>query len=385
MKIGFAFFCILILCISACFSPLSDNNGSITLSVPGQSASRSVVTDSEASQFLRYDYIMSGPGKTITGSFSHTQNVKVSVIPGKWTISINAYGKKYGDQIQTEIVLRGTGITEINVRAGQNTQAIVPMVTTTEVTSWNDLVTAVAGTPYNNREEVVIIKNNLTATSSAMIDRKITILTDGSPAIIQRDPGFTDQFFYIDSSGYLALGKAGYSPNTLQIDGNESSMTVGVEVNKALITMYSGGTLIMNDGVTLKNNYNNYTYGGGYGAGVEISKGTFIMNGGLINNNKTLMAGAGVCINASLDSTCTFTMNGGSITGNSLTGGSSKGGGIYLYSYSGSTTGTVEFILNNGIISGNTAISGGGVYYEGARAIFTQNGGTIIDSIYNGP
>lgn len=99
------------------------------------------------------------------------------------------------------------------------------------------------------------------------------------------------------------------------------------------------------------------------GRGVSVSKnGTFTMYGGSITGNTE----GGVFVGSNR----TFTMNGGSITGNTVTG---SGGGVYVAS-------GAEFTMNGGEISGNTSSSyGGGVYvYNGAE--FTMTGGSITDN-----
>ena len=84
---------------------------------------------------------------------------------------------------------------------------------------------------------------------------------------------------------------------------------------------------------------------------------------GIITGGNTSFGGA-VCV----PSSGTFTMNGGTISGNTSV---SSGGGVYVSSSS-------TFTMNGGIISGNTSvISGGGVYIINEGSTFTMNGGTI--------
>jgi hypothetical protein len=86
------------------------------------------------------------------------------------------------------------------------------------------------------------------------------------------------------------------------------------------------------------------------------------MDGGEISGNRY----GGVSVNSS----GTFTMNDGKISGNN----SSKGGGVLLQN-----SGTI-FIMNGGEISGNTAsYDGGGVYQQ--QGTFTMNGGVISGNI----
>jgi hypothetical protein len=302
------------------------------------------------------------------------QRVTVSVIPGNWTITLKAYGKKHGDQTEREIALRAMGSTNILVRSGQNESAVVEMVTTTEITDWDDFVVAVSGDPYNDREEIIIIKNDLTVTEMARINRKITILTDGVPVTVKRGDYFGQQFFYIDPNARLVLGKEGLAPGMLVFDGNDGEM--GVTVSKAIITFYSAGTVIMNDGVRITKNSNNYKLGPAAGGGVEMTNGTFIMNGGEITRNSAARGG-GVYINASLESATTFTMNGGYITNNYV---NFDGGGVYMQGGSYPQT----FTITKGTISDNFANVFGHGLFIGYGSTFINNGGTISDDINYG-
>ena len=120
----------------------------------------------------------------------------------------------------------------------------------------------------------------------------------------------------------------------------------------------SGGTFTMNGGTIVGNTATN---GSG---GVYVDGGTFTMNGGAISGNTVSYAGGGVCVAWS----GTFTMTGGTITGNT----GEYGGGVYV---SGST-----FTMEGGTIVGNTASKdGGGVYVEDGT--FTMKDGAITNNI----
>ena len=93
--------------------------------------------------------------------------------------------------------------------------------------------------------------------------------------------------------------------------------------------------------------------------------------GGYVTGANTSQWGAAVCIeNGGL-----FTLNGGTIIGNTMSG-SMGGGGVALKGYSGD-----RFVMNGGAIIGNTITNGwgGGIYiHEGAS--FTMNGGVIKEN-----
>jgi uncharacterized repeat protein (TIGR02543 family) len=125
----------------------------------------------------------------------------------------------------------------------------------------------------------------------------------------------------------------------------------------------SGGTFTMSGGTISGNK------GSTDGGGVSVGSGTFMMSGGTINGNtisNNENGGGGVYVGSG-----TFTMSGGTISGNTASGGNghgARGGGVYV---AGGT-----FTMGGGTISGNTASQGGGgVYVRGG--IFTMGGGTI--------
>ena len=133
------------------------------------------------------------------------------------------------------------------------------------------------------------------------------------------------------------------------------------------------GTFTMDGGTITGNN-------AGYGGGV-YNVGTFTMNGGTISGNKATNYGGGV------DNYGTFTMNRGTISGNNAT---KEGGGVYNYktftmrggtitgnkatNYGGGVDNYRTFTMTGGTIEGNNAYYGGGVYNDGT---FTMTQGTI--------
>ena len=129
----------------------------------------------------------------------------------------------------------------------------------------------------------------------------------------------------------------------------------GVFVSYGIFNMYDGE--ITNNSCGLS------------GGGVYVDRGTFNMSGGEISSNISGESGGGIELSSSI-----FTMTGGSISQNKAEYGY-YGGGIDV-SY-GST-----FTMNGGTITGNTSCTGGGVYVGTAvenygNNTFNMNGGTI--------
>ncbi|MCL2805018.1 MAG: LuxR C-terminal-related transcriptional regulator [Treponema sp.] len=149
----------------------------------------------------------------------------------------------------------------------------------------------------------------------------------------------------------LELGKPGME-NELVIDG--SYLHSGLHANAPLIAL-SGpdARLLMHDNVFLQNNYNNG----------DVSLSSFFENGG------------GVIIRTAGDlgnQQAQFVMKGGTIRGNTndVPTYMAYGGGVQIVAYG-------IFIMEGGVIMGNTArVSGGGVAV-GGRGTFKKTGGII--------
>ncbi|MHC6201599.1 fibronectin type III domain-containing protein [Breznakiellaceae bacterium SP9] len=179
----------------------------------------------------------------------------------------------------------------------------------------------------------------------------------------------------ISGSGALFVVYSGVTltlDNNITLKGNNSNTTELVSIqNSSALVMNNGSKIIDNTsggGVRVDSRgtftMNGGTISGNTDGGLSVFGGTFTMNDGTISGN-TSGEGGGVWISSG-----TFTMNGGTISGNTASGG----GGVKI---GGGSTAT--FTMNGGTISGNTASFGGGVYvliYNGGGA-FTMNGGTI--------
>jgi len=127
----------------------------------------------------------------------------------------------------------------------------------------------------------------------------------------------------------------------------------------ALISVW-GGTLVMNNGTTIRNNTLSAPHVGG---GVFVSNnGTFIMNGGIINNNTVAASGGGVFVAAG----STFTMNSGTISDNTAF----RGGGILAGG---------AFTMHGGAVSDNIANNSGG----GVQGPLTLGGSSVINNNIN--
>jgi hypothetical protein len=179
-------------------------------------------------------------------------------------------------------------------------------------------------------------------------------------------------FEYRGSVNITVVLKGDGTNRTIRLRSNDTMFTVKPDVTLILdnnitlqghrresgaMVVVEGGMVTMNAGATITGNI--ATGSNLYGTGVWVgNRGTFIMNGGTISGNTVSNGGGGVAVWG------TFTMNGGIISGNTA----SRGGGVYV---DGGT-----FTMRGGTITGNTGNTGGGVY-RGTDGNFIINGGTI--------
>jgi hypothetical protein len=237
-----------------------------------------------------------------------------------------------------------------------------------------------------------------------------------------------------------ALSYPGRDNITVRLSGSGGEKIISLAGDRPLLTISSGATLILDNGITLRGQSSNtsslvYVTGGtlimnegvkitGNGGGGVLAYGTFSMAGGEISGNAgrgveghLTMTGGKISGNAGGGVSAThgiFRMTDGEISGNgntvsngggvfvppdgffSMEGGkiygntASKGGGVYVtlnFIWNGPFLSRLigEFIMKGGEISGNTASAeGGGVYVyalllEGKyqSAIFEMSGGKI--------
>ena len=344
-KLIFVYFVAIALVLGACFSPWKDDEGIFSVSIGGQD--RSAWNNTDILAELAHTITLSdGPGPEQTReNVKYGDTVYFSVTPGRWTITITAslYGEIYA-----------TGSQPVDIKSGRNGAIAIKMTPVTsggsEEPGETDIITVTNGDDegegslrwaMRNSPEVItiIIKNNvniitlndtLPALSFEIGTKSVTIKAE-KEVTIQRGSDCLYQLFSVGGGGTLIMGGAGSAK--IIIDGNN------INAQTPLIDIAGPGAFIMNDGVMLQNNKNNGPNGGG---GVAVSNGgTFTMKGGTISGNTAANGGGGVAVLVS----GTFIMSGGEISNNITSG---QGGGVYVGAGG-------EFFITNGIIWGKGA------------------------------
>jgi hypothetical protein len=213
-------------------------------------------------------------------------------------------------------------------------------------------LTVPAGVTLDLTKETLQLANNAVFTVNGTVNAKAEGINidsaAASPATINGSGTI-----YLKSKGRLLNIGGG---KKLTLDGGT---LVGLaDNNNSLVGIGNGGELIMKSGA-ITGNANEEGSGGNWSAGVGVNGGTFTMEGGTISGN-TAKYGGGVSVTSG-----TFTMFGGAISGNTA---QQYGGGVAV-----ALNGT--FTLSDGTISGNTAKKDGG----GVSAMKGDNiGGTFI-------
>ena len=167
------------------------------------------------------------------------------------------------------------------------------------------------------------------------------------------------------------------------MENNPPTLTLTDCKNSGQIThgTTTGGTKYLGNGVSLHQSCNFIMYGGSItgntttggenttwrSGGVWVQdNSTFTMYGGSITGNTTVWNGGGVYV----EDSGKFYMHGGEISGNYASSNSgSSGGGVHI--------GSDAFTMTGGTISGNSASNNGGGVHIGSDSTFTMTGGSI--------
>lgn len=237
-----------------------------------------------------------------------------------------------------------------------------------------------------------------------MFKKNVTLLGNGYTLNLGKH--FQNKIM-IDAGKTLSLGRE----NPSNVNENKLTITADMEnldnsSRNAALVYIKNGTVNMYDGVKLTGNT---TFAATLGSGVNIVNGTFNMYGGEIcgNTNETITGLGGAVVGYGSNGNVTFNMYGGSIHDNktslkgtsysgavlmangnfSMQGGTIKGNTITMDNEKGQSYGGGALIfggktvLSGGSISENTGATFGGGIYTGSDAdIEIKNGFKISDN-----
>jgi uncharacterized protein YjdB len=331
-----------------------------------------------------------GAQETLTAAVAPPNAINKTVT---WSTSDAAIATVSGGTVTAESA--GTATITATADGGFTATCAVTVTTpearigATEYPTLTAAITAAVNGTLTDPTEIVILKD---ITASAVTtgnysyayriptnkNIKLTV-PDGQDITITAAAGEFSLFYVSNASSSLTLGPTAGGGKLTLSGGNHAA----VDSRSGVYVSGSGRTFVLNDGVTITDfKINNgepcssvcissestFTMNGGTisgntassGGGVYVSFSSFTMNSGTISDN----TGGGVYVGRG-----TFTMNGGTISGNTA---SYSGGGVSISSES-------TFNMIGGTIQGNTATTeGGGVFVYDST--FTMSGGTISDN-----
>jgi len=232
--------------------------------------------------------------------------------------------------------LLGDDIETLRQKAGFPVDYVIPGDSLMEKFNWLS-ENAVNGGSYIIEAEYNETLSGLERLGYNNMDVTITLKGGKTEKTINLSDNYRGSMFIITNMVTLILD------NNITLIGHNNN-------SRALISVDTDSTLIMNAGVKITGNTNSDEYYSGGGIIIKDG-GTFTMNGGTISVNSATLGGGVYLENG------TFTMNGGTILKNTADNGSGygNGGGVYIGSGVFDKTGGLIF----GSSGGNTAASVG--------------------------
>ncbi|MDR1238674.1 MAG: hypothetical protein LBK27_01040 [Treponema sp.] len=338
----------LALSLTACPPALDSGAGKLRLVLSGGGARAALSPDTINS--LSYKLVFSGPGgETLSREAGPgTGALSLTLTPGRWNIRAEAF---------EEGQFFGLGETAVTVEAGKTAEAVLAMKKFSTV--W---YVAAGG-------------NDITGTGS-----------EAAPfATVNGALEAIAALYGASSFAWPNKGTAAAAPARILVSGDITTGLTGdnmVEISdSALYTTYPP---IILAGATADDSENSIDASSDARV-VYIVNADLTLGPGLTLTGGDADLGGGVYVEANFaDSTASFTMTGGTISGNTATAitgnpSSGVGGGVWVGTRAADST--ASFTMTGGTISSNTALSGGGGYVEanssGSTASFTMIGETI--------
>lgn len=326
-----------------------ENNVSISLKNDGDEIINTSVT---------YSYGVAAAGGTVTG---FPPSIKVGV-GEKFTVTgdSNSITWDYGTfgEWKTNVALKGDADSGTgDVSAGGTVPLgtyIMPSGNVTLTAQWQEMTTLYVG----GADASDTTGNGSSAKPFATLQKAFDVA-----AILTASTQRT-----IELQSALSATAATMTGGTITLSLNNNTIT---GTGSASVIRINGGSLTIDGDGTITGG------GGAEGGGVYVKSGSFTMNTGTISGNTVTSKGGGVYV----ASGATFTLSsGGSISSNKADSSSARtyGGGVYNL---GTFTMSGGSINDNNVGESATTSSycyGGGVYNEGT---FNMNLGTISDNI----
>ena len=232
-----------------------------------------------------------------------------------------------------------------------------------EAAAFKTLGNAVRATRFSGIKTITVIGTLNQASEGGDDDYVFTIVFTSGEILITGVPNAS-------GSRRAVLSAAGTQKNGVGVGGLEgiSVRFEHIEISGSAKTGLQVGLnaeVTLREGAAVRNNADSGVWIPGVreDARDRHNSGHLILDGGIVEGNRTARAGAGIGVQGA------FTMKRGAVRNNTAAGTSSTGGGIYIESRE-------PVAIDGGEISGNTAAAGGGVDISGGSRV-TMTGGSI--------
>ena len=317
-------------------------------------------------------------GGTITGNSRRNEAIDVLIAANANTINITGgtIGKLDNRKTPAASAPATTPAQGTQLQPGLYLKAppILPTDTPIEGIAANDIAAAItrfnlqntSGASGRNYDGAytLLINQDVTLTAQHNLqraNRQLTIIGIGQERTITGSAA--GAFRFNTGNILLTLGE------NITIKGSAAQPTAN------LVSVTLGSTLIMKAGSKITG----FNSTSGTHAPVMVSSGTFTMDGGEISGNSVSIGNVGTSSGVLLGSGATFTMNGGSITNNTMVDTTARGNGGGVGFQSSGQASDITLNMNGGTITGNTRNGQPMDVHipDNPRNIFNYNGGAI--------
>ena len=229
----------------------------------------------------------------------------------------------------------------------------------TNPTTLDDALTKINNSNTVKKANIVVVGNINSAEPLTIGDGKTIILNTDEAAdySVSLKNGSQGSLFTLGTNSTMTVGPVN-GGKSLSLTNSSNSTN-----NAALITVNSGGSLTLSNGVSVSGN----NYDGGYGGGIYVNGGAVTMNSGSSVSSNGAGWGGGIYANSG----AVILGSGSIITSNSA----GRGAGIYL-----ATGGTLAAENGSKIITNTASLYGGGVYAASGGILTTETGSQIISN-----
>ncbi len=168
----------------------------------------------------------------------------------------------------------------------------------------------------------------------------------------------------------------------VNIDGNTASGALADQGGGGVFN--NGGTVIINsNGLTATSISGNIANGAlGSGGGILNDGGTLTITGATITGNSAVRAGGGIEVTTVNARNSTATLSNVTISNNDVGSSPGNGGGVHISDAAGGNTST--FTVNGGSVTGNSAAAEGGGLWNDIGGTLTLNGVTVTGNTASG-